>query len=92
MSWPWSDDIADIQIMRHISLVTGKKIIAVSWWTFAYLLLAGGVFALSSMGDCTQNAGSPACTASSNTFTNTVLAAELLTYFALTWLIFFRRR
>ena len=77
--------------MRHLALVTGKKIIAVSWWTFASLLLAGGVFAFSAMGDSPQSAEGPACMASANAFTNMMLVAELLTYVTLTWLIFFRR-
>ena len=44
------DPIADIPLLRQIGRMTGKKIIALSWWTFAYILLAGALFGFSAMG------------------------------------------
>ena len=72
--------------------MSGKKLITLSWWTFAYLLLAGTLFAFSAMGDCLQGSEGNACRAQSGALTSTLLAAEILAYAGLTWLLFFRRR
>ena len=72
--------------------MNGKKLIFVSWWTFAYIIVAGALVAFSAMGDCLQGTEGAACRARSAAFTNALLAAVAFTYFALTWLIFFRRR
>jgi hypothetical protein len=72
--------------------MNGKRVIAISWWTFAYVILAGAIFAFSGMGDCLQGAEGAACRAQSNAFTETLIIVEVLTYPVLTWLLFFRRR
>lgn len=74
------------------TIVTGKKLIAVSWWTFAYVVVAGALFAFTAMGDCLQGSEGAACREQSRTFSNALLLVELVAYIALTWLLFFRRR
>jgi hypothetical protein len=72
--------------------MNGNKLIALSWWTFAYVVAAGALFAFSAMGDCLQGAEGAACRAQSNAFTERLLIAEVLAYAVLTWALFFRRR
>ena len=72
--------------------MTGKKLIILSWWTFAYVLLAGALYAFSALGDCLQGADGAACRAQSEAFSTALLVGALLAYVLLTWLIFFRRR
>jgi hypothetical protein len=72
--------------------VSGKKLIAVAWWTLAYVVLAWTLFAFTAMGDCLQGSAGAACREQSNTFSNGLLLVEAVTYVALTWLFFFRRR
>ena len=78
--------------MRQLGTVTGKKLIAVSWWTFAYVIVAGALLAFSAAGDCSEGSEGAACRAQSSSFTTALLVAELVTYLGLTWLFFFRRR
>lgn len=70
--------------------MNAKKLIAISWWTFAYALMAGTLFAFSSLGDCFQSDAE--CRAQSSRFTDALLLSEVIAYAILTWLIFFRRR
>ena len=72
--------------------MNGKRLVALSWWTFAYIRVAGAVFAFSAGGDCLQGADGAACRAKSGTFTERLLVFEMLSYIILTWAIFFRRR
>lgn len=72
--------------------MNGKKRIAVSWWTFAYVILAAALLAFSALGDCLQGPEGAACRAHSPAFTNTVLIVEVVVYAVLTWVLFFRRR
>ena len=72
--------------------MNGKKLIAVSWWTFAYVIFAWAMFAFSASGDCLQGLEGAACRAQSRAFTNTLLIGEVLAYAVFTWLLFFRRR
>lgn len=72
--------------------MNGRKVIAVSWWTFAYVIVAGALVTFSAMGDCLQGPAGASCRAQSRAFTNTLLISEVLAYMALTWLMFFRRR
>ena len=69
-----------------------KKLIAVCFWTLAYLVLAAALFTFAAMGDCLQGTEGAACRAQSNAFINMLLVIELLAYPILTWLLFFRRR
>ena len=72
--------------------MTGNKLIALSWWTFAYIIVAGALFAFFAMGDCIQGAEGAACRAQSSASTDRLLIAEVLAYAIFTWAIFFRRR
>jgi hypothetical protein len=72
--------------------MNGKKLIAVSWWTFAYVILAWALFSFSALGDCLQGPEGAACRAQGGTFTDTLLLVEVFVYAALTWVLFFRRR
>jgi hypothetical protein len=72
--------------------MNGKKVIAITWWTFAYVILAGALFAFSAMGDCLQGPEGAACRAQSSAFTEKLIIIEVLAYLVLTWLLFFRRR
>lgn len=71
--------------------MNGNKVIALSWWTFAYIIGAGALFAFSAMGDCLQGAEGAACRAQSNAFTEWLLIVAALFYVIVTWAIFFRR-
>lgn len=71
--------------------MSGGKFIAISWWTFAYVVGAGALLAFASMGDCLQGSEGAACREQSSTMTNALLLIELLAYVVLTWLLFFRR-
>ena len=70
----------------------GNKLIALSWWTFAYLIGALALFAFSSMGDCLQGSEGAACRTQSKTFSNGLILVACVVYAALTWLMCFRRR
>jgi hypothetical protein len=72
--------------------MNGKKVIAISWWTFAYVVAAGTLLTFSAIGDCLQGAQGAACRDQSNTVWATLLVALVLAYGLLTWLMFFRRR
>jgi hypothetical protein len=72
--------------------MNGKKVIALSWWTFGYIIVAAALFAFSAMGDCLQGAAGAACQGQSGHFTEALLALEVFAYVALTWVFFFRRR
>ena len=72
--------------------MSGKKLIAASWWTFGYIVFAWALFTFTALGDCLQGSEGAACREHGNTFNNVLLLIEVLAYFALTWLLFFRRR
>lgn len=72
--------------------MNGKKLIAISWWTFGYVIFAGALLAFSAMGDCLQGPDGAACRAQSRAATNALLIGEMLVYIVLTWVIFYRRR
>jgi hypothetical protein len=71
--------------------MNGNKLIALCWWTFAYMIVAGALFAFSASGDCLQCADGDACRNQSSAFTHWLLIAEMLTYGLVTWVIFRRR-
>lgn len=77
--------------MRQSHLMNGNKLIALSWWTFAYIILAGALFAFSASGDCFQGADGAACRHQSSVFSQWLLIGEVLIYGILTWAIFRRR-
>lgn len=79
-------------LLGSLGIVSGKKLIAVSWWTFAYVVFAGTLFVFSAMGDCLQGSEGSACRHQSGMLSNAVLLIEVVAYIALTWLLFFRRR
>ena len=72
--------------------MNGNKLIALGWWTFAYVILAGALFTIFAMGDCLQGAEGAACRARSNAFNTWLLFGLVLTYAMIPWSIFFRRR
>ena len=78
--------------LGSLDIVSGKKLIAVSWWTFAYVVLAGALFAFTALGDCLQGSEGAGCREQGGWFGNALLLIELVAYVALTWLLFFRRR
>lgn len=90
--WSDCDNVAEVRIMRHYQPMNGNKVVALSWWTFAYIIVAGALLTFSAMGDCLQGAEGAACTAKSNSFTEWLLVIEVLAYLILTWAMFFRRR
>jgi hypothetical protein len=85
------DNIADVSLMRQSQSMNGNKLIALSWWTFAYVIVAGALFAFSASGDCLQGADGAACRHQSSAFTQWLLIGEVLIYGLLTWAIFRRR-
>ena len=78
--------------MRQLGRVNGKKVIAFSWWTFGYIVVAATLLMLSAIGDCLQNEEGAACRASSRQFQDGLLVSLAIAYVFLTWLLFFRRR
>lgn len=78
--------------MRQSHSMNGNKLIALFWWTFAYIIVAGALFAFAASGDCLQGADGAACRDQSSAFTDWLLIAEAFAYSILTWAIFFRRR
>jgi hypothetical protein len=75
-----------------MKVVNGNRLIAICWWTFAYVLAAGAVFALFAAGDCLQGAEGAACRDQNNSLTSWLVVSEVLAYPILTWLIFIRSR
>jgi hypothetical protein len=78
--------------MRQVRPMKAKKLIALSWWTFGYVIVAGALFAFAAMGDCPEGPEGSLCRARSNQITDVLLVTELFAYLALTWLLFCRRR
>jgi hypothetical protein len=72
--------------------MNGNRLVALAWWTFAYVILAGVLFGFSAMGDCLQGAAGAACRTKSSAFDTWLLIGLVLTYAIITWSIFFRRR
>lgn len=72
--------------------MNGNRLVALSWWTFAYMHMVGALFALLAGGECLQGAHGAVCRSKSNLFTEWLLVIEMLSYIILTWAIFFRRR
>lgn len=65
---------------------------ALALWSFVYLVIALLFFGFTMMGDCSRGAAGVACEERRNGVSNAVLVFEGVSYIALTWLIFFRRR
>ena len=86
------DILAAIRLMRQSQSMNGNKLVALSWWTFAYIIVAGALFAFSTMGDCLHGVEGAACRAQSNVFTEWLLIGAAFFYVIVTWAIFFRRR
>ena len=74
------------------TLMNGRKLVALSCWTFAYLLLAAILLGFATMGDCFTGAEGAACREQSGRATTIFLIVAAFAYFPLTWLMFFRRR
>jgi Na+/H+ antiporter NhaC len=72
--------------------MNGKKLIAVSWWAFAYIILAAALFSFSALGDCLRGSDGAVCRERSKTVTNSIGLVLVIAYGLLTWLMFFRRR
>jgi len=72
--------------------MNGKKVIALSWWTFGYVIVAATLFMLTSMSDCLQGAEGAACRVLGRQVQDGLLATLVIAYALLTWVLFFRRR
>ena len=75
--------------MRQFQSMNGNKLIALSWWTFVYIIVAGALFTFSAMGDCLQGIDGAACPAQRTALVIWLLIAEAIAYAILTWIIFF---
>jgi len=72
--------------------MNGKKVIAFSWWTCGYVIVAATLFMLAGLAACLPGAEGAACRIQSRQLQDALLVALALGYVLLTWMLFFRRR
>jgi len=72
--------------------MNGRKVIAFSWWTFGYVMVAATLFTLAAMADCLQGVEGAACRVQSRQLQDGLFVTFAIAYVLLTWMLFFRRR